>query len=143
MLEVPAKLIDVEGVGAAQSVPHSHLVVIVEVFVYFPDVFFIRECIGNAFVQVGLVALGGKQYGIGFQTISTGTTGFLKVSFRGIGHVYMNHQTYIGLVDTHAKGIGCDHYPVFSSQPTFLTQILRIVAQSGMVEGSRDLVIAQ
>ena len=58
VFEVMAEFIDVEWVGASESVSHSHLVVELDVFVYFADVFLVGKSIRNAFVECGLVALG-------------------------------------------------------------------------------------
>lgn len=58
VLEITAELIDVEGIGTAQAISHCHLVIVVDVFVYFQNVFLRGEGIRDPFLQGSLVAAG-------------------------------------------------------------------------------------
>ena len=138
MLEVATKLVDVEGIHASQSVAHCHLVIILDVFIHVADVFLVGEGVRNPLAQGGLVALGMKQYGIGLQPVAPGTTGFLEIGFGRIGHVDVDDQTHVGLVNPHTECIGGYHHPAFARLPAFLSLVLHVVVQSGMIEGRCD-----
>ena len=58
MLEVTAELIDVERFGAAQSVAHRHLVVVVYLLVNLAYVVFFGEGVCHSFAHYALVGLG-------------------------------------------------------------------------------------
>ena len=74
-----------------------------------------------------------KQDGISFLTIASGASGFLKIGFRRIGQIVMQHQTDISLIYTHTKCIGRynDAGAVFF--PVGLLLVFEFLAQSGMV----------
>ena len=55
----------------------------------------------------------------------------------------MDNDADIGLVNTHAKRIGGYHHTGFSCQPTFLSLVFDIVVETGMIEGSGNLMIDQ
>lgn len=43
----------------------------------------------------------------------------LEIGFRRIRHIYVDNDTYIWLVDTHAESVGCYHSTAFSGEPAF------------------------
>lgn len=67
----------------------------------------------------------------------------LEISFRRIRHIYVDNDTYIWLVDTHAESVGCYHSTAFSGEPAFLTLIFYIIIQTGMIESGSYAVIDQ
>ena len=79
MLEVTAELIQIEGKGTPQTVSHRHLEIVVHIFIYFADVFFVGECVGNPFTECCFIALGIEQDGISFLSVSPRTSGFLEI----------------------------------------------------------------
>ena len=53
----------------------------------------------------------------------------------------MYYQAHIGLVDAHTEGIGSHHDTLLVVVPLLLAQILYCMFESGMIEGSADIVL--
>ena len=51
-----------------------------------------------------------QQMAAGWVAIATGAARLLVVRLDALGHVVVNHVAHVGLVDTHAKGVGGNHY---------------------------------
>ena len=71
------------------------------------------RCVGRATEEDGL------RWG----AVSSGTPRLLKVGFKGVGHVGMQHEAHVGLVYTHAEGIGGHHHTTLTSHPKPLTAV--------------------
>ena len=143
MLEITAELIDVEREGAASSVSHGHLVIEVDVFVNLTDVTFFGKCIAYPLFERDFIAGTEQQYGIGFHTVSTCSSGFLKVGFGRVGYVGMDNHAYVRFVNSHSKSVGGYHYTEFSFQPGFLSGIFGLIVESGMIKSGCDVVPVQ
>ena len=103
-------------------------------FVDIQNVLFVGEGVDHSFMECCLVRFGVQDDGIGFLSVSSGTSGFLKVGFGRVRQVEMQHDADIRLVDTHTEGIGCHHDADFSALPAFLPEVFDGVIQSGMIE---------
>ncbi len=55
-----------------------------------------------------LVLIRKQHQTLGRQTITSGSSCLLVVSFDTAGHVVMHHESQIGFVDSHSKRVGCD-----------------------------------
>jgi len=58
MFEIVAEFIQVEGKGAAHAVSHGHLKIVVDVFIHFPDIVLVGECVTDTLVEGGFITLG-------------------------------------------------------------------------------------
>ena len=92
----------------------------------------LREIVGDALLQLHLVARVVEQHSIGTLAVASGTSGFLEVGFDGVGTVVVDDQTHIGLVDAHAKGVGSHYHPPFVVLPLLLVAVLDGGVESGM-----------
>ena len=102
------------------------------------DVVFLREGVGHALLQLALVAAVIEQYGIGTFPVTPCAARLLEIGFDAVGTVDVYHHPYVGLVDTHAKGIGGYHHPYLVFLPGLLALILHAGVETGMIESGRD-----
>ena len=79
-----------------------------------------------------------QQNSISLLPVSTRTAGLLKVGLYGIRYICMKHQTHIGLVDAHTKGVGSHHNAELVTPPALLTLVLLCGIQTRMVECGRE-----
>ena len=87
--------------------------------------------------QAGFVGAVPQEHGVGFQAVSAGAARFLEVGLGAVGDIGMHHKADVGLVDTHAEGVGAHHHAGAAALPFFLPQGAGLGAQAGVVEGGR------
>ena len=84
-----------------------------------------------------------QQMAAGRVAIATGATCLLVVGLDALGHVVMNHVAHVGLVDTHAKGIGGNHHLNIVVDKGALALTTGVVAHAGMVAANANAAGAQ
>ena len=75
--------------------------------------------------------------------IAAGAARFLVVCLDALGHVVVNHIAHVGLVDTHAKGVGGNHHLNVVVDKGTLALAAGIVAHAGMVAANANAAGAQ
>ena len=88
--------------------------------------------------QAALVRAVPQEDGVGGKAVAAGAPRFLEIGLRAFRQVCVHHKADIGLVDTHAKGVGAHHDARFAAFPVFLPEGAGFRPQSGVVEGGRD-----
>ena len=121
---------------------HTYLIIIGQMLINLADVILIREGVGNAFFKFGFVVAVIQQHGIRLETIATSTTCLLEIGLDTIRTIHMYHHAYIGLVDTHAKGVGGHHYTILVFLPLALSLIFRAGIKACMIECGCDAGLA-
>ena len=107
-------------------------------FVYLLDVVFFWEGVGNALLQFALVGIVIEQYGIGFLSVAPSASCLLKIRFDAVRTVHVDDQSYVRLIDTHAKSVGGYHHACLVFLPSHLALVFYYRVESGMVEGGRN-----
>ena len=69
-----------------------------------------------------------EQEHFGRQPVAAGATGLLIVGLDAGGHVHMQHEAYIGLVDAHAESDGGDHDQALLMLEAALVRFARVHA---------------
>ena len=138
-----AELGEVKVVTAAFAIANGHLVVVAEPLVYIGDELLLGEVIAYAARQLALVVRGVEEYGIGGLSIASGTSGLLVVGFGRIGHLIVYDHAHVGLVDTHAEGVGGYHGADGALGPLLLTLVLVACVESCVVVGGADVVCVE
>ena len=89
------------------------------------------------------IGAGIEQRAPGGLSIAACTACFLIITFQILGHVIVDHEPHVGLVDAHAEGIGRHHdlHPVIEEIVLILPPGIRV--QLGMVGRSPDTAALQ
>ena len=95
------------------------------------------------FLQLEAFVWGTQGDCTGLFPVPAGSSGFLKIFLQRMGHVEMNDQTDIRLVNTHSEGIGRHHYAADASLPAGLSGCFFFPCQSGMETFRCDVVMLQ
>ena len=138
MAEGVAELVDVEFEGVVIAGADADLVEVGEVLVDLSDVVFLRKCVGDALLQLAFVGVVVEQDGIGLEAVTTGTAGLLEIGLDTVGTVDVDDESYVGLVDAHAEGVGGHHHAGLTLLPGLLSFILHGGIETGVVEGGGD-----
>ena len=106
--------------------------------VHLTEIVLAGEGVGDAFLQLALVGTVIQEHGIRTVSVAPGTTRLLEIGFYTVRAVDVYHQSHVGLVNTHAEGVGGYHHP----RPTFLPGLLSLILHAGVktcvVEGGRN-----
>ena len=103
----------------------------------------LREGVADALQQLALVVAVVEQYSVGLLAVASGTSRLLEVSLDGVRAVHVDNQPYVGLVNTHAEGVGGHHDAHLVLLPRFLSLVLVGGVESGVVEGCGDPFVVQ
>src|SRR3712207_1256506 len=71
---------------------------------------------------------------MGFLPVPSGASRLLKVGFGRIGQIEVQHDAYIGLVDTHSESVCSYHYTYFPVLPAFLAEVFHGIVQPRVIE---------
>ena len=66
------------------------------------------------------------------------TSSFLVVIFHALGHVVMDDETHVGLVDSHSKRVGGDHNLGAVIDEIILAFLADLCVHSRMITGDRN-----
>ena len=100
----------------------------------FADKVFLREIVGNPFLQFPLVSIVVEQHSVGFLSVTSSTTCLLEIGLDAVRTVDVNHKPHIWFVDTHAESIRCHHHSDLILLPGLLALVFLYTVQSCMVE---------
>lgn len=85
MLKGNTEAVDVELESASLSAPHAYLIKVGKMFIHKAYIVFVWESLFYSSSQFAFVAAVIKQYGIGFLSVASGSSCFLKICFRRSG----------------------------------------------------------
>ena len=134
MAETQAEFLNIELMSYTIAVAGSYLVVVGQMLVNLTDVILGRISVVDAFLQFDIVTIVIKQDGLGWLSVAARTSSLLKVGFYGVGSIIVNHQSDVGLVDTHTKGVGSYHDTYAIVLPFTLATVFVGMIQSCMIE---------
>ena len=143
MLEGDAEFFNVKFKSVSESTPHTYLIIVCQVFIYLTDKVFLWKVFADTMFQSGTVKVVVQHDSVCFQSVSACTPCLLEIGFNGVRTFHMQHQTDIGLVDAHAKGVGGNHHTLFPFLPLLLATVALGTVKSGMVVCGTYLVAAQ
>ena len=86
---------------------------------------------------------GVEQHATRRRPVAPGPTGFLQVVFQRTGNVGMDHQSHVGLVDTHAEGVGGGDDAQFAGDEGFLRVLLGFRRQAGVIGRGRQALFPE
>ena len=86
---------------------------------------------------------GVEQHATRRRPVAPGPTGFLQVVFQRTGNVGMDHQSHVGLVDTHAEGVGGGDDAQFAGDEGFLRVLLGFRRQAGVIGRGRQAFLPE
>ena len=121
----------------------ADLIEVGEVFIHLFNIVLLREGVADTLVEFPMVGIIIEQYGIGLPSVAPSSSSFLKVGFERVGTVDMDHQTDIGLVDTHTKGVGSYHHTGLIALPVFLAFVFYGGIKTSVVEGGADTSLVE
>lgn len=81
MLKGNTEAVDVEFESASLSAPHAYLIKVGKMFIHKAYIVFVWECLFYSSSQFAFVAAVIKQYGIGFLSVASSSSCFLKICF--------------------------------------------------------------
>ncbi len=84
-----------------------------------------------------------EDHSIGYFLIAPCAPRFLVVRLYGRGHVVVDHQPHVGLIDAHAESIGAYHHALQVHLPLFLLAAAAVMAQARMVKICRYIVVVE
>lgn len=84
-----------------------------------------------------------QQMAAGRVAVAAGAARLLVVGLDALGHVVMDDVAHVGLVDTHAKGVGGDHHLNVVVDKGTLALTTGVVAHAGMVAAHANAAGAQ
>ena len=141
MAEGMTERFQVELACYAVSVAHSHLQEVAGIFIYLRDVFLRREGVFDAATENGDGMVVVEQHGMGRLPITPGTARLLEIGFGRVGHVGVNNEPYVSLVDAHAESVGGNHHADAPFLPRFGTLGLLAVGERCVVVGGADALV--
>ena len=107
-------------------------------FINLANIIFLGECLANVAVKHLLIGCFNEHYGKRPLAVTPGSSCFLIIFLESVRDINMNHQTHIGLVNTHSKGIGSDNYSDFIIFPFVLLVFFLLNRQTGVIMVSAD-----
>ena len=138
MVEGVTELVDVELEGVVVAGADADLIEEGQMLIDLTDIVFLWEGVHDALFEFALVAVVIEQHGVRAFAVTSCTACLLEIGLDAVWTVDMYHQSYIGFVDAHTKGIGGYHH----ANPAFLPGLLPFVfhtrVESGVIERGGD-----
>ena len=116
----------------------GYLVIVGQMVIHLFNIVLLRERVAHTLQQFSLVMVIIEQHGISLPPVTACTSCLLKIGLHAVWTVNVNHQSHIGLVNTHSKSIRRHHHTYLIVQPCLLTFILHRCIKPGMIESGSD-----
>ena len=84
-----------------------------------------------------------QQHALGCRSVASGASGLLVVALDVLGHVVVQHEANVGLIDAHAEGVGGHHHPAAVVDEVLLVLAALLVGQAGVVARGGNTVLHQ
>ena len=141
LMESAAERLHGEVESPSLCLANADLKEVGDVFVGLPDVIERRVGLFDAPIEGSDVLVVVEQHGVGCPSVTPRTSGLLEVCLERVGHVVMDDQPHVGLVDSHAEGVRRHHHAHSSLRPVNLAKVLLGIRQTCMVVAGRDTVV--
>ena len=130
-----AESVDVELARHFQSVADGNAEEAAQQFIDVAHIVGLREVLCQSACHSTSLAPVRKEDGVGRLAVATRSSCLLEVSLHAVGHVGVQNEAHIGLVDAHAERVGCHHDAYLVAPPTLLSLVLLYAVQSRMIVG--------